>query len=406
MRTLLAAIFLLLGPAAATPAQPIPAPVDIADVRALDAVTKDLCDKQVALLGEAQHGDGHTEAFKAALVERLVTRCHFNAVFFEASAYEFFGFNRDLREGKPVTADRIGAAIGGLWKFDREFQPLIPFLFEAAKAHRVTLGGIDGQLSGFEQPYANDTMPAELAAHLAPPRAAECRETFRRRIYSDYPAGMAYDATARADILRCVEDMTRAVDAAPDTPTRAERREMLRNIAVFTEADALLGRTDPSGQPTGFIAARDHAMYRNFRWLAGRLPPAAKIIVWSATAHIAKDATADPAFANLRNFGSYLHADYGARACAVGVSAQSGAYRYSRRNDRPLDTPPPGSPEAIASTSNGTAYLGPAQLAKIGNAPGAAFGHAYHPANWNRALDGLIVFGTEYPPHSTRPGYF
>lgn len=409
LKALSVIIALFAAPVAASAGRVPPAPmvaVDPADARALDAAVHDLCDKHVALLGEAMHGDGHTDTFKAALVERLVTKCHFDAVFFEASAYEFLGLNRDLREGRPVNADRVGTAIGGLWKFDREVQPLIPFLFDAAKAHRVTLGGIDGQLGAFEETYANDGMPAELTAYLAPPRRDACRETFRRRIYSDFPAGMTYDAAARAEILRCVGDITQSVSTAPDTRVRADQLEMLRNIALFTQADARFDRADASGQPTAFIAVRDYAMYLNFRWLAGRLPATAKIIVWSATSHIAKDATADPSFANLRNLGSYLHADYGDRAFALGFSAQGGAYRYSRKNDKPLDAPPPDSPEATPlPKGDGAIYLGPARLAQIGNAPGAAFGHAYHIANWPRALDGLIVFRAEYPPHSTRPGY-
>jgi erythromycin esterase-like protein len=103
------------------------------DENALAVVTHDLCPHQVAMLGEsATHGDGHTEAFKVALVERLVNECGFDSVFFEANHDEFINIARRFRTGQPVSVDQVSSAIGGLWKFDREFQPLVPFLLEKA----------------------------------------------------------------------------------------------------------------------------------------------------------------------------------------------------------------------------------------------------------------------------------
>jgi erythromycin esterase-like protein len=371
--------------------------VPVTDQRALADAVHDLCGKRVALLGEATHGDGHTDAFKAALVERLVTRCHFNAIFFEASHYEFLGFTRKLRNGESVDQTMVAAAVGGLWKFDREVQPLIPFLFDAAKAKHVTLGGIDGQLGVFESSYANDVMPVELTSYLEPSRRADCRETLRQRTHWDYPASPYSDAD-RIRILQCTADISRALDKAstPDA-AEAELRSMIRNIEAFTRADAL--------RDASFIGARDEAMYDNFRWLAARLPARSKIIVWSATAHVAKDARADPRFASITNFGALLHRDYGSRAFALGFSAASGSYRYSRKDNRPLETPPAGALESSTMSRGVTAYLGPARLAKVGTVPGAFFSHSYHTNRWSDALDGAVVFDAEFPPHSTRPGY-
>src|ERR1700759_3980340 len=84
----------LAAPAAAAGAAP--------PAGALDAAVRDMCHRDVALLGEADHGDGATVAFKVALVRALVTRCHFGAVFFEANHYDFIDFQRRLREGRPA----------------------------------------------------------------------------------------------------------------------------------------------------------------------------------------------------------------------------------------------------------------------------------------------------------------
>ncbi|MFN5784092.1 MAG: hypothetical protein ACK442_13655 [Novosphingobium sp.] len=69
------------------------------DGPALAAATKALCSRRIALLGEANHGDARTEQFKIALIERLVERCGFTAVVFEASFYEFVALERARRAG-------------------------------------------------------------------------------------------------------------------------------------------------------------------------------------------------------------------------------------------------------------------------------------------------------------------
>lgn len=76
------------------------------DNAALNATVHAVCGREVVMIGEsATHGDGHTESFKVALVERLVNDCGFDSVFFEASHYEFINISRQLRLRKAVTAD-------------------------------------------------------------------------------------------------------------------------------------------------------------------------------------------------------------------------------------------------------------------------------------------------------------
>ena len=48
--------------------------------------------------------------------------------------------------GQTVTAEQVSSAVGGLWEFNQEFQPLAPFLLAKAQAGQVFLGGIDDQL--------------------------------------------------------------------------------------------------------------------------------------------------------------------------------------------------------------------------------------------------------------------
>src|ERR1041385_3972692 len=75
------------------------------DEAALNAAAQRICESQISMIGEgAGHGDGHTLAFKVSLVERLIDRCGFNSVLFEASHYEFINLDRRLRMRQAVTA--------------------------------------------------------------------------------------------------------------------------------------------------------------------------------------------------------------------------------------------------------------------------------------------------------------
>lgn len=139
----------------------------LGDEAALSAATKALCHSEVAMLGESStHGDGQTVAFKGALIERLIDQCGFDSVYFEASHYQFIHLNQELRSGTAVTTGDLLSAVGGLWEFDQEFQPLASFLMSQAQSGKVFLGGLDDQLGQYGQDYANIALVSDLTKLL------------------------------------------------------------------------------------------------------------------------------------------------------------------------------------------------------------------------------------------------
>src|SRR4051794_37879278 len=190
---------------------------------ALRAAERDLCGKQVALLGEnGFHGDGKTVAFKAELIRRLLTRCGYGAVFFEASHYDFLAVERAARRGEPVTEAMGSSAIGGIWNHDSEMAPLIHFLTEKARSRRVTLGGLDDQLGSIGAFYSLETMPAELAQFLPPGRREECSAALGQRMRWEYSDASPHDRASVARLRACVVQMREAVIASgTDAASRA-----------------------------------------------------------------------------------------------------------------------------------------------------------------------------------------
>ncbi len=369
------------------------------DEKAVDATTRGLCKAHVAMVGEtATHGDGHTLAFKVALVERLVDQCGFDAVFFEANQDEFMHLNQRLRSGNAVTSDDLLTAIGGIWKFYREFQPLAPFLLTRAQSGRVLLGGLDDQLGQLGQNYANIGMITELTDILPQPQRESCTTALHKRIYFDYSEKAPYSETDRSRIVKCLESM-QAASSAITTATatgKQERQEMIYATQRWISRDfRSVGEN---------MANRDRSMFQTFEWLQSRLPKKYKIIVWAATVHIAKQG--DPTWGDRAgtNLGSLLHRKYGNHARSLGFSALGGSFRQGKGKFPVVPIPPADSVEAKAlrGTNASVIYVGSKQLAAMGVRPGGFFYHSYQTLAWSTFLDGVVVFRTERPPTDVR----
>ncbi|MFM5948491.1 MAG: erythromycin esterase family protein [Novosphingobium sp.] len=381
----LAALLLLVAGLPALAADP-----PQTEAAALEAVTAALCHRQVAVLGEAEHGDARTEAFKVALVERLVSRCGYSAVLFEASFYEFVQLDRERRAGRSLAPEQIATAVGGLWKWNREFQPLLPYLASQANNGRIRLGGFDFQQGGREQDFSNFGVIAELTAELPSDRRESCRTQFRDLIFK------GSSSERRQGIAECLAEMA-ALPPSADATVRRERRELLANLAAFTAAD-------PTAT-NGYIASRDRAMFANFqRWMA-RWPARTKVIVWTAAAHAARAPHGHKGFEGVQPFGAYLGRRYGNRMFALGFGAQGGTTR-GRPLPRVIDPPTPDALELWAGpiAPGGALFLDSAALIRAGTRPAGLFNHMPSRADWSRLLDGVVVFPVESAAADIRKG--
>jgi erythromycin esterase-like protein len=371
---LLAALALFAVPAAvsAQPRDP-----------AMDAAVRDLCHRQVAMLGEASHGDGATFAFKAALIRRLVTECGYTAVLFESSHYDFVELMRRMRAGEPVTPAMLSSSIGGVWNRYAELAPLLGFLFDEARAGRLTLGGLDDQLGSAGAFFSLDEMPARLTALLSDELREGCRRILNQRIYEG--------AASRLALTVCVGGISLL---ARDEDSRELAANMMR----------LFEREGERADSAAGMRGRDHSMFLNLRWYVQRLGPRAKIVVWAQNAHIARDATAYSGFSQGGNFGSYVGRAYGRRAFALGFSAYGGSWQRlgAMQEARSIPAAPPGSLEARAfegsESGADSVYRNADWLSRLGRIPGRLYHYEFAEFAWARAFDGMVIFRAERPP--------
>lgn len=378
MRFWLIALALLAAPATASaqPRDPV-----------MDAAVRDLCHRQIAMLGEASHGDGATFAFKATLIRRLVRECGYNAVLFESSHYDFVELMRRLRAGEPTTPTMLSSSIGGVWNGYAELTPLVGFLYDEARAGRLTLGGLDDQLGSRGSFYANDEMPLQLTATLPDARRQRCRALLHRRIYFGTRTDPAENAEMQAALLACTSEMM-AMARSPD------EQQLAANVARQIERDV--------GDRATYARKRDESMYQNLRWYALRGGPRARFIIWAHNDHVAHDATFSQTFPQGGELGAYIHGAYGRRAFALGFSAYGGAWQRPpfMREPQAIPPAPAGSLEAraLAGSRAGRVYRNRAWLTRLGRVPGRADHYRFAPFDWSRAFDGMVIFRAERPP--------
>lgn len=374
------------------------APVEPPDRAAFDQAIAAACDKSVVILGEASHGDGHGDTMKVALVEQLVSGCGFNGVLFEASYYEFLPITRNARQGRPVSAARMADAVGGLWKFDREVQPLFEFLAQRVDAGKIQVGGLDFQAGGFEQPFGNETMFAELTASLAPERRDACHAAYRSRILGEDPPEGLSERT-RDDALKACFASIQLRAANPSTPPgeKAEPAAELANLEAWLDA---------SHQPPQiFIRTRDAMMAANALRFFDALPKPSKVVIWAHNGHAARHTAALPDYGDNDNLGQALGRRFGNSLFSLAITARGGEYRWSWGNNKPIPAPPANSLEGREDLGRPgeSTFIGSRALRESGESFSAAFGHDYLRARWGDAFDGMLVLDSEYPPHGSRP---
>ena len=378
-------VALLLCSAAALPAHAA------SDAAALDRAVRDVCDKQVVLLGEdATHGSGKTLEIKVELITRLIDRCGFSAVAFESQIYDFLALERSFATSSAKPA-QLADAIGGLWSTTREIEPLVSYLFERAARGQVRLVGLDPQVGGATQHYTQALLPRELSGYLEAGRQQECAEQLERLTDYRYDAATPYDETAREQLRAC----------AVEIQARAENQAD-RNGAVFAARMALnLSRyLDMSSDDASNV--RDRAMFDNLMWHRSRFTAGMKTIVWCATVHAVKQAPVD---SKLIPIGHYVHQALGVRAAAIGFSALTGSYGRPNRPPTILAAAPPGALEQLAlqDPTQEIVYINAAQLRKRGEVAARTINYPrFITARWDQLLDGIIVLRQERPPEYVR----
>ncbi len=352
------------------------------DVSQLDLMVAQACDKNIVMLGEdAHHGSGNTVSVKGEIITRLINQCGFSAVLFESPVYEFFDYDRQ-RMLSSSTRKQLAAAIGGLWANAHQMQPLISFLHQQALSGDLYLGGIDAQF-GRGQPFAQKVLPKQVSQYLPGSEKLSCQRALYRFLNWQYDDNHKYDKVEQSRIAKCVNTIVNALEKYDSTNRQVELDLfMAQNFAVY-----LSFRTGGD-----YFNLRDTNMAQNIQWHLDKLPQKTKVIIWSASIHVAK--TLKPLYPKRTSMATHLTEGLDG-VMSIGFSALGGEFGRSKQQAKLIQ--PALLAEHVYQQQQGSLmYLNKHQLQELGaiSAQPIQYGKK-HTADWSTLFDGMIFIRNE-----------
>jgi erythromycin esterase-like protein len=367
------AFALLLAPSCTAIAS-TPATTDIG------AIVDMLCSKRVVMLGEdSGHGAGATVAIKGRMVEALVDRCGFDALYFESPVYEFIDFEERLARG-DTGPEHLADAVGPIWAGTQEFEPTLRWLWQRSQAGTLRLHGLDVQMGGISQRFSERELPARLAAHAGPERAT-CEVSLGRLTSWDFTASHPYDDAFRQRLRRCLSGIERALASSEDDPDRFSQRLAIGALRFLDMSDG------------DDFNVRDEAMAQNFLWHHTRAP-GERAILWTSTRHAAKAPLPD--HPDRISLGMHLQERFGDQLASIGFSAKTG--QHGRQSRTPVSIA--NTTDALEHRAGDAHYLDAVRLRRMGDIASSVvtYGRPLR-AEWSTVLDGIVLLPRETPLH-------
>jgi erythromycin esterase-like protein len=356
------------------------------DPQLIARVASDACEARVVFLGSpGSHGSTKLLEFEGALIEKLVSDCHFGRVVFEAPIYGFLDLERRLQNGKVASKHEILDMVGGIWSDAKEFQPIAEFLAARLQKKAVALDGIDDQI-GATGDYVQSHMTVELVDYLPESERKICKDKLQSHVDWKYDAAHPYSMVDKEALLTCLHGISDVLSKKNPHDTWIPRA-VSANLSRYISRNFLYDNDRDSG-----FSARDRSMAMNFELLSiGR--PKAKTIVWGATIHMAKSLkSVSGDVSKLEAFGPLLIQNLHLHPFVIATSSLSGT--EGRAKPKPLPNAPANSIEAhsFENTSDPAVYVNAKQLSKFGPRPARIVTSGYVKADWKTVVDALVIF--------------
>lgn len=272
---------------------------------------------RIVALGESSHGTEEYSQEKFQLIQYLHEKLGFNAILFESPMVNgsYVNMASDTSAGQLVRN-----SIQSVWHTHT-----VNRLFRYVKTRGMIFGGFDPQF--IYSPY---------------------RGSFFSSVFHDYPAIKNTVLNLEARLAQKTGN-TRKHYALKDSFSTAYRRIVdelgKANLSpvqqwakqIMTISSSYYARIDEGDQ-------RDSCMARNIIWLAEKMYPGEKIIIWAHNTHIDKEATRPK-----RLMGKLLAAHFGSQYYAVGLYMVNGSTALNDRRIIPVKAPLKGSLEEMLS---------------------------------------------------------
>lgn len=288
----------------------------------LDSILKNI---RIVALGESSHGTEEYSATKFQLIQYLHEKLGFNVLLFESpmANCSYVNLSRDT-----ATRQLVRNSIQSVWHTET-----VRRLFAYVKEKHIRFGGFDPQFMYSPYPeaffsYAFDTYPDikntllqleyRIAATIVTPRQyLSLKDSF----------SAAYDRLAVQ------------LAARPLTPLQQWVQQMITSNAGY------YARINQGDQ-------RDSCMAKNIIWMAEKLYPNEKIIIWAHNTHIDKNAS------HKKMMGKLLAAHFKEQLYGIGLYMVNGTTALNNRTIIPVQPAPKRSlEEALTATGFSTTFI-------------------------------------------------
>ena len=372
---------------------------DLADLHFLKQRLKN---KQIIIFGESGHGDGLTFEIKTKLIKFFVKRLDYNVIAFEGGGFwEMFYARHNILTGKS-TEKEISNSWFNIWSSSRQTQSLIDFINEHKK--KIDILGIENQLGNQYSPeFAGilDSLIGEKAFKGIDMPSFD--NNFRLYYYS-----VVIDTSYRRKVnLPELKSDLKIIKNNLSKINSIEAKVMMQGIinieGFMKQMDLYNGNYSNQNKA---INLRDSLMAENVMWYMNQYPEA-KIIVWTANLHAAKNLDQiiykedDDFYQKYIPLGQRLTEKFGDKVYSVAFTSISGETATIYQNQPSLISVDENSFDYHLGKeiSANYAFIDFEKARNTGNCRESAFGstilgYHLHDGKWFDVFDGVVFIRT------------
>lgn len=359
-----------------------------------------VANRRVVQLGEQSHADGATFDLKVRLVRYLHEFLGFDLIAWESGLHSCRRMQRRMMEGAPA-AEVLATGLFPIWHV-RPVEQLFDYCKAQLPTKPLEMCGFDIQLSGTTRGPDALLADAENALGSSEPESR--------------PPEKEDGTVSIGRLHRLVDALRECRDTAIDP---LDIDWIVRSLMGFRASQELAaaGAFRGDGDPDVVSAAinvRDALMADNLLWLLEHVYPGRRVIVWSASFHIARNLamlTTPPElgvdYGSLVTMGQHLEAALGDDVYTLVFTAGGGrAGNPALGTNFDIDLPNPGSLEAgLLQLGHDCAFLDlstqRAESPLRGSFEARPFGYAPMVGEWSGVVDGFVFTSSMYPTASS-----